>query len=36
MKNTCEGCKYYEACGEPDRKEPCDGKEVTNTNIIQK
>lgn len=27
-KSTCKGCKYYEVCGETDRKEPCAGKEI--------
>ena len=26
-KSTCSGCKYYSACGVPDRKRICNGKE---------
>ena len=28
MKNTCKGCKYFDACGDPDRTAPCKGKSV--------
>lgn len=25
-KYPCRGCKYYTACGEPDRTQKCDGR----------
>lgn len=27
MKSVCEGCKYYEVCGDDERTVPCNGKE---------
>lgn len=27
-KNTCTNCKYFDWCGDPTRKEPCDGKAI--------
>ena len=26
--NTCTNCKYFDWCGDPTRKEPCDGKAI--------
>ena len=31
---TCSGCKYYAACGDDDRIDPCDGREITKTVIV--
>lgn len=28
MKNTCDKCKYFDVCGDPDRTMPCKGKKV--------
>ena len=28
MKNTCKGCKYFDACGDPERTAPCKGRKV--------
>lgn len=28
MKNTCKGCKYFDACGDPERTAPCKGRSV--------
>ena len=33
---TCKGCKYYEACGDPHRTEPCKGKEKEKMKRIPK
>lgn len=26
LKYPCRGCKYYTACGDPDRTQKCDGR----------
>lgn len=26
-QKVCKGCKYYNVCGDPDRIEPCNGRE---------
>lgn len=28
MEKTCENCKYFEHCGDEERTEKCEGKEV--------
>lgn len=27
MVGMCKNCKYYNVCGDPDRTEPCNGRE---------
>lgn len=28
VKHPCQSCKYFDACGNTSRTEPCEGREV--------
>lgn len=28
VKHPCQGCKYFNACGNTNRTEPCNGRET--------
>lgn len=35
MKNPCKNCKYFNACGDIDRTEPCNGREEKSNSTEQ-
>ena len=35
-ENPCSNCKYFTVCGDPDRTEPCKGREVRKDTEIYK